>query len=205
MERKLILMRYNVVAIEREYASGGREIGEKLAKRLGIPCHGYDILEKAAIKTGLPLGELSNLEESMTGSLLYNLSMLADITAGRSVDSTKAQKLALAESDIIQDLSLSPCVIIGRGAAGLLKDREGALKVFIHADHETRIERAVDIYRHDSTQAEKVLRRQDKRRSDYFKAATGVEWKDTDIYHLLINSGKLGVDLAVDILYTLIK
>lgn len=204
-ERKLILMRYNVIAIEREYASGGREIGEKLAERLGIPCHGHDILEKAARKTGLSLGELSNLEESMTGSLLYNFSMLADITAGRSVESTKAQKLALVESDIIQNLSLSPCVIIGRGAAGLLKDRESALKVFIHADYETRIERAVDIYQNDFMQAEKVLHQQDKRRANYFKAATGVEWKDTDIYHLFLNSGKLGVDLAVDILHASIK
>jgi len=198
-------MRYSVIAIEREYASGGREIGEKLAKRLGLPCHGQDILEKAAVKTGLPLDELNELEESITGSLLYSLSIFADMASGRGMDLTRAQKLALAESDIIRDLSLKPCIIIGRGAAGLLKDKDNILKVFVHAGFDVRVKRAVEIYGIDPKQADSILRRYDKRRITYFKAATNVEWRDADIYHMLLNSGKLGIDPAVDILHAAVK
>lgn len=198
-------MRYSVIAIEREYASGGREIGEKLAEKLGIPCYGQEILEKAAAQIGLPVDELSFLEESMTGSLLFSLNMLASVTSGRGVDLTKAQKLALVEADIIRDISTNPCVIIGRSAAGLLKDNDNALKVFIHADFETRRERAVGVYRIDPDLTESVLRRNDRRRADYFKAATGAGWKDAKTYHMLLNSGKLGINPAVDILYSAVK
>lgn len=194
-------MKYSVIAIEREYASGGREIGEKLAERLGIPCYGYEILEKAAVKTGLPLQELAALEESITGSLLYSLSMFADITSGRDVGMTSAQQLALAESDIVRELAFSPCVIIGRGSAGLLHDRANVLKAFVHADVDVRIQRAIDVYGIDPKQAESALRRCDKRRTGYFRAATSLAWSDASIYHLFLNSGKLGIDAAVDILY----
>jgi cytidylate kinase len=195
-------MNYRVIAIEREYASGGREIGQRLAGRLRLPCHGHDILEMAAEKTGFSQSELSKLEESMTGSFLYTLNLLADISSGKAADLTMTQKLALAESNIIRDLVLNPCVIIGRGAAGLLKDKTSALKVFIHADHDTRIKRAIDVYGIHQKEAEATLRRYDKRRSNYFVTTTGVEWKDENNYHLFLNSGKLDMDTIVELLYT---
>lgn len=198
-------MRYNVIAIEREFASGGLEIGEKLAEKLGIPCYGQEIFEKAVAKIGLPSHELNDLEESVTGSLLYSLNVLADVASGRNMDLTRAQKLALVESDIIRELSLNPCVIIGRSSAGLLKDKDTTLKVFIHADSDVRIKRAVEIYGIDPKQAESILRRYDKRRTNYFKATTNVEWKDAGTYHMFLNSGKLGIDSVVDILCTAVK
>jgi len=198
-------MRFNNIAIEREYASGGSEAGEKLAAKLGIPCYGREILERASTKLGLSVSELEDLEESMTGSFMYNLYMLASITTGGGDGLTTAQKLAIAESEIIRDLALHPCVIVGRSAAGVLRGKDNVLKVFIHADYDTRISRAVEVYHNASNTAESVLRRYDKRRSVYFKANTGVEWKDESTYHLCLNSGKLGVDSTVDILYTAVK
>lgn len=194
------IVRYNVIAIEREYASGGREIGEKLADKLGIPCYGREILEKAADKIGMSIHELSQLEESMTGSLLFSLNMLANFTAGRGADLTWTQKLALAEADIVRDLSLNPCVIIGRSAAGLLSDKDRALKVFIHADYDARIKRAVEIYGIDPNQADSELRHKDRHRANYFKTITGLEWKDLNAYHMVLNSGKFGIDAVVDII-----
>lgn len=198
-------MRYNIIAIEREFASGGREIGEKLAEKLGIPCYGQEILEKAAEKLRLPLTELRGLEEKMTGSLLFSLTMLANITSGKGADLTTAQKLALTETDVIRELALNPCVIVGRSAAGLFKDKDKAFKAFIHADYSKRLERAVNIYGYEEKQAESILHRYDRRRIGYFRTAAGVEWKDENVYHMFLNSGKLGIDRAVDILHSAVE
>lgn len=76
-------MRYRLIAIEREYASGGREIGESLARTLGVPCHGRDIAERAAEELGITEAELAEMEDRVTGSILYSLAVFADATAGR--------------------------------------------------------------------------------------------------------------------------
>lgn len=198
-------MAYKVIAIEREYASGGLEIGEKLAEKLGVPCYGQEILEKAALKTGLPAQEVGTVEESITGSLLYSVSMFADLTSGKNISLTSTQKIALAEAEIVRELSFNPGVIIGRASAGLLYDKSQVLKVFIHADYDVRIKRAVEIYGIAPKQAEAVLRRYDRRRADYFRAITTQEWRDSEIYHMCLNSGKLGINQAVDILYAAVK
>ncbi|MGL6201698.1 MAG: AAA family ATPase [Lachnospiraceae bacterium] len=195
-------MRYSVIAIEREYASGGREIGEKLAEKLGIPCYQQEILEKAAAKLNLPPEQLLNAEEKMTGSLLFGLIAFANATSGTETDFlTIEQKLAIAEADVIRDLAMSPCVIIGRGASAILKDEDNVLRVFIHADYKARIDRAVHIYGIDPNQAESVLHRYDKRRSNYFKVTTNMGWKAAEIYHLFLDSDKLGIDMVTNILY----
>ena len=195
-------MQYRVIAIEREYASGGNEIGEKLAEKLGIPCYGQEILEKAAEKLNLPPDSLLNAEENMTGSFLYSIAAFSNFASGRETDFLSLeQKLAFAEADIIKNLSYNPCVIVGRGTAALLKDKTNVLKVFIHADNSTRIDRAVDVYKIAPKQAESVLQRHDKRRATYFKVTTNTNWKDNNLYHLFLNSGKLGIDQAVNILY----
>lgn len=199
-------MGYNVIAIEREYASGGREIGERLAQRLGIPCYGQEILERAAARLGQPIERLREIEEGITGSLLYSIAMFANLTSGQSIDFLSfEQKLALAETDIIRELSQSPCVIIGRGATAVLKDRADVLKVFVYADKTARINRAVGVYGINAGSAESVLHRFDKRRANYFRATTNVEWKDAAMYHWFLNSGKLGIEQAVDMLYEAVK
>lgn len=195
-------MLYNVIAIEREYASGGREIGEKLAARLGIPSYGQEILKEAADRVGLSLDEAGELEESMTGSLLFSLHMYASVLSGKGGDLTKAQKLAFAQADVVREAALHPCVIIGRSAAGLLRDHDNALKVFIYSDVRARIRRAVEVYGLAPEHAESALRRLDRRRAGYFKSTAGVGWHDADAYHMFFNSGKLGIDPVVEALYT---
>lgn len=204
-ERKVTDMRYRVITIEREYASGGREIGEQLAQKLGIPCYGQEVLEKAAANINLPVKDLHALEERMTGTLLYSMSLFADMISGKNIELTIEQKLAIAESEIIKELSATPCVIIGRSSAGLFKEQKNVLKAFVYADVEQRIKRAVEIYEVDPKQAEAVLRRCDKRRMNYFKSITGAGWKNPEIYHLMLNSGKLGISGTVDMLYGAVK
>jgi len=199
----LINTRYSVIAIEREYASGGTEIGGKLAEKLNLPLYGQEILQQAAERLNLPVKYLGEIEESIRGSLLFTLATFANVTSGNETDLLMLeQKLAFAESDIIRGLAMNPCIIIGRGAAALLSDKANTLRVFIHADYKNRVDRAVKVYGVDPKEAESALRRNDKRRANYFVATTDREWKDADIYHLFINSGILGIDQAVDLLYT---
>ncbi len=196
-------MNYKVIAIEREYASGGTEIGEKLAARLGVPCYGKEILEKAAQKMGISIKELEDLEEKTTSSLLYSIYAMANISSGEVRMLTKEHELSITESEIIKNLVIgNPCVIVGRCAAGIFREDTSVLKVFIQSDMETRKERAVNVYRNDEKNADSLLKRFDKRRNEYYKATVGKDWRDMSSYHMILDSGKLGIDSVVDILET---
>jgi len=197
---------YSVIAIEREYASGGLEVGTRLAEKLGVPCHSHEILAKAATELGVTPEQVAHVEENITGSLLYSIAAFANAAAGYGSDSLSLeQKLALIEEKVIREFAASPCVIVGRGACALLKDRANTLSAFIHADDKTRTERAVNLYGADPKKVESVLRQQDKRRATYFRATTQMEWKDADIYDLFLNTGRLGVEHTVEILYSVYK
>lgn len=198
-------MRYSVIAIEREYASGGREIGERIARELGVPCYGERILELAAEKMGKSVQELRDIEETMTGSFLYGMYMMANMWKGVTNGLTDAQMLAMTESDIIRQLSFSPCVLVGRSATGVLRKQGNVLRVFVHADEETRLKRSVEIYGDDPGQAAVYLKKMDRRRAAYFKANAGMEWKQPEAYHLMVNSGLLEVDTIVSMLKSAAK
>ena len=198
-------MPFDVIAIEREYASGGREIGEKLAERLSIPCYADIILQMAADKLAWPVDKVSGLEESVTGSLLYAMNMYANTLTRWAGDGSDELKLAVTEAGIIRDLTLSPCVVVGRGASGLLHEKKRVLKVFIHADLAARKRRAIEVYGVSPQRVESVLKQSDKRRANFFRAATGFEWKDDRIYDMVLDSGKLGTEASVDILYNSMK
>jgi len=198
-------MNYNVIAIECEYASGGSEIGGELAARLGIPCYDKEVLEKAVVRIGMSVSELENLEEFMTGSFLYGIAMLANINSGDGSGLNDAQRLSLAESDVVRNFSLAPCVIVSRSATAVLRDDNKALKVFIRADYETRKERAIRIYQNDPKQTDTILNRYDKRRAAYYKATAGEDWKNPNLYHMILDSGKLGINGVVELLYNCAK
>lgn len=197
-------MSFNVIAIEREFATGGLEVGKKLAKKLNIPCYSKEILEIAAEKMNLSVGELKDIEESTTGNLLFSLNLFASYTSGGNIGLTKEQKLALVEAEVVKELSLNPCVIVGRGAAGLL-DEKNVLKVFILADIDVRRERAINIYNVEELLVDYTLRKFDKRRANYFNAITGVEWRNPKNYHMILNSSKLDIDSIADILFKCVE
>ncbi len=193
-------MRYNVIAIEREYASGGREIGEALAKALGIDCHGRDIALRAAEELGITETELDEMEERVTGSILYSLTVFTDVTAGRAARLPKPEQLAVTETGIVREVAKTPCVIIGRGATGLFKDDPSVLRVFLYADEAFRVKRATQIYGIEAARAPEVCRKFDRRRGNYFRFATHANWRDPMIYDVILNTGKIGIPRATDIL-----
>ena len=195
------MKKYSIIAIEREYASGGREIGERVAKALGFPSYGREILEMAAKRSGRSTSYFEHLEETATGSLLYSMSAMGQAARFQESGIPTADTLAVLESQIIEELArVGNCIIIGRCASWVLREREDVLTVFVHAPWEARVERAVSRYGVPAAEAESVLKKFDKRRAGYYRANAGRAWDDKAGYHLMLDSGKLGVDACVKII-----
>ena len=149
-------MKYNVIAIEREYASGGQEIGRRTAEALGIPCYGREILEIAAQRGGRSPEYLEQLEETATNSLLYSFYRISQQSAQGNMLSNE-DALYLAEWKIIQELAdQGPAVFVGRCASYVLKRRKDLLSVFVRAGVDFRVERAVREY---GVERERAVRR----------------------------------------------
>lgn len=191
-------MKYHVIAIEREFASGGQEIGSRVAKRLGVPCYGREILKMVAEQKGASIGYLEELEEKSTGSMLYSMYVIANMAKGGPMSGES--ELFLAESEMIRKLTQTPAVVVGRCAVDSLKDREDVLRVFIRSGAALRRRRAEEVYQIDPAYLDTALRKADKRRASYYKANTGRNWNDAGNYHIVLDSGLLGIDTCVDIL-----
>lgn len=199
-------MKYAWLAIEREYGSGGDEVGRKVAEMLGIPCYGREILNIAAERTNRRPEDIENLEEKVTGSFMYSLFLMSQINSGKAERLTETDKLNLEEDNIVRELfRKEPCVFVGRGAAGILSEEEKVLKVFIHADKEKRAERAVKYYGESAESVTKKLDKMDKRRENYYHANSQKKWKDENNYHMILDSGKLGVEACSRIIAEIMK
>lgn len=196
-------MKYSYITIEREYASGGAQIGETLAKQLGIPCYGKEILEEVARENGTTPEQIQDLEESANGSLLYSIAMATKMMTGESSGISQENALYLAEARTIRRLSQhGSCIFVGRCARWVMKERADVLNVYIHADLDFRKKRAVEYYGQKAEKIENLLKRYDKRRSNYYNANTGKKWDDPKEYHLILDSGKLGIGQCVKIIKT---
>lgn len=186
-------MKYHIITIEREYASGGSEIGERTAKLLDIPCYGQEVLERAAKRMNTIPERLLHLEETTSNSFLYSLGMATRVAMGERDGLTEEGMLYLTEEQVIQDMALQgPCVIVGRCAGWILRERRDVLRVFIHADREYRRKRAVEKYEIPEDKVENVLKRFDRRRSNFYNANTCMRWDDKKGYHLMIDSSAVG-------------
>ncbi len=194
-------MKYNIVTIEREFASGGRIIGKMLAESLGIPYYGTEILQMVADKYNVSREMLEDIEERATSNLSLSLSMMSTKSLTEGFDLSLEGKLYIAEAKIIRDLCLKgPTVIIGHCASHILKDRSDILNVFIHSDWDSRRKRAIEEYGINEQNADTVLRKFDRRRSNFFNANTGKQWNDIKNYHMVLDSSKLGLEMCTKIL-----
>lgn len=192
---------YRVITIERLYASGGNEIGKRLAKTLGYKLYDRNILVEAAKNLGTPPMYIENLEETSSGSFIFNLSRTH--LGGKAADKALplAEQLFAEEKNIIEKAAdEGGCVIIGRAAGYILKERSDCLRVFIHADRQKRIQRAIEREGIAQSEAENVLRKFDKRRNGFYDSVTSWKWGDPRFFELCLDSGKLGLDLCTKLL-----
>lgn len=188
-----------VITIARQYGSGGREIGERVAAALGIPLYDKEIITDAAAKGELNAEVLKNADESAANSLLYTLAMGSNIAGTTMHFGYKMpinDRLFILQSELIKDYAArGSCVIIGRCADYVLRDAEGVLRLFIYGDLEHRKARVAE--RHPeikSSQIIDVINKTDKRRSSYYNFYTGNKWGRYDNYDMAINSSTLGIE-----------
>ena len=192
---------YNIVTIEGRYASGGNEIGKKLAKELGFKFYDRNILMEAAKNLDIPFVKIEGLEESSSGGILLNLSKTPLGGLSRTKELPLADKLFLEEKRIIEEIAeAGNCVIVGRASGYILRERENNLKVFIHAEDEKRIQRAIEKEGIKQSEAENALKKNDKRRGGFYNSVTNWVWSDPKYYEIYLNAGRLGIDLCVKLL-----
>lgn len=197
---------YNIVTIERQYASGGNEIGIEAAGRLGFKLYDRNISMEAAKNLKIPAIHIENLEETSSGSFLFNLSKTPLGGNIGEKDLPLADKLFLEEKKIIEKLAEEGnCVIVGRAAGYILRDYANCLRVFIHADKEKRIKRAVEREGIKESEAESALKKNDRRRSGFYNSVTKWEWGNPNFFELCLDSGKLGLELCAALLAEAVK
>ncbi|MGN1480484.1 AAA family ATPase [Porcipelethomonas sp.] len=198
-----------VITLERQFGSGGLEIGKKVADKLGIPCYNKEILESAAEKSNIPEEFLESMQENVSQSLLYKLSLASQSRKKLdSLDSVvpKSNMLYNEISSIIKNMAQKgSCVIIGRCADFILRDFEPCFHVFIYAPMEIRKKRVIENYGISSDSAEYIIRKNDKRRESFYNGNTGHTWGLKEHYNLCLNSGKFGIDNCADIIVDSLK
>lgn len=199
-----------IITIARQYGSGGREIGERVAELLGIPLYDKEIINDAASRGSLNEEVIKNADETAANSLLYTLAMGSNILGTTMHFGYKMplnDRLFILQSEVIKEYAKNgSCVIIGRCSDYVLRDEEGLLRLFIYGDLDHRQERVK--MRHPEikeTQIIDVINKTDKRRSSYYNFYTGNKWGKYDNYDMAINSSTLGIEGTAQLVYACAK
>lgn len=192
-----------VITIGRQFGSGGRQIGKLLSEKLSIPYYDKEILAEAAKDSGICEEIFEHHDEKPTKSLLFSLvtgmQMHGNLTG--YVDMPLNHKVFLAQFDAIRRIaSEGPCIIVGRCADYVLRDKPNAVKLFIKADLQQRMERAVAIHSVSPDKAEDFVRRMDKERASYYNYYATATWGDVNNYDLCIDTGRLGIEGSVELI-----
>lgn len=198
---------YHIITIERQYGSGGNEIGRRLAENLSYRIYDRTILVEAAKRLEIPSIYMEDLEETSSGSIIFNLSQTS--LGGlhkKEKDMPLADKLFHEERKIIEEaVKTENCIIIGRCASHILKDREDCLRVFIYADTAYRTKRALETEHIAPADVDAMLKKVDKRRSNFYNHHTGLVWGQKENFDICLDSGTLGTETCVRLLTDLIK
>ena len=198
-----------VITIARQYGSGGKTVGEMLAKEMGIPFYNDNLLKMASEESGISEQLFRQLDEKLKNSLFNRVSL--DIYTGElippeSSDFVSEKNLFNYQAEIIKRLAKTQsCVIIGRAADFILKDYPNVVSVFVHGYKEFNLARAMEYNSMTEEEMKKFIVKTDKYRADYYKHYTGREWTDARNYDLCLNSSKLGFQKCVEEIQAYIK
>ena len=195
-----------IITIGRQFGSGGREIGERLAKHFDIPYYDKELINRVAKDSGFCQEIIENNDERPTSSFLYNLVMDTysfGYNSSSFVDMPISHKIFIAQFDTIKKIAdEGPCVIVGRCADYALTERDNVLNVFICANDECRIKRILS--RHDEVKSEKEARdmmsKKDKQRQSYYNYYASAKWGHASTYDMTVNSSILGIDGTVKLI-----
>lgn len=186
-----------VITIGRENGSGGRQLGSELAAALGVKCYDSELINETAKASGFAKSFVETHEEQRPGSFLYSL-----VTGGGVVADEQPFPVQIfqAQSEVIRTIAArESCVIVGRCADYVLRERKDLLSVFIHAPVAFRADRAQKVYEKEAGNMEDFVRKKDKKRAAFYNYFSQNKWGDARHYHLAISS-VYGVDFAVEVL-----
>lgn len=183
-----------IITIGREYGSGGREIGEKLAEKLGISFYDRQFLELASLETGHSEDVLSQQDE------------IADKNYYPYRRENLSEELFRVQSRImIEKAKSESCVIVGRCSDIVLKDFANVTHIFIYAHEDTKVRRVMERHNLDEVKARKLLKKTEKIRRSYYQYFTDCDWGDRENKDLLINSSVTGIDKSVEVIIAYLK
>lgn len=196
-----------VITISREFGSGGRLIGKRLAAKMDIPCYDRTIIKKACERSGLSHEFIEQAEARARSR--FQLSAAPTPIGAPAYGSHSipvSHQAFFAQAEIIRELADSgSCVIVGRCSDYILGDRPECARVFVHADMQTRIRRCIKYYDMPSDGLEVRIKQQDKGRANYYNYYTGQVWGDMRLYDLTINTAAVGIDGAVELIARMIE
>ena len=190
-------MSERILTISREFGSGGRTVGHMAATALHIPCYDQEILEELAKKSGFTQGYIRE-----QGEYAAHAGWLSNALASRFSDGLTSQdRLWVLQRELILELAeKGPCVIVGRCADFILREKADCLTAFIHADMAFRAKRIVEVYGQRQDSPEKRLQDKDRRRAAYYQFYTDTRWGQARNYHIALDSGVLGIDRCAELL-----
>lgn len=193
-----------IITISRQFGSGGRYIGRKLAESYGIPFYDNELISRAAKESGFAEAVFENAEKKATNSFLYSIAMGLNTYGaqemgfmGLSMD----DRIFLAQSKVIQQVAdEGPCVIVGRCSDYILRGYKNVVNLFIGANVDFRIDRAVNVYGLDKVNAAEKVLKYDKRRANYYNYHAGEKWGNINNYDMAIHSDYCGIERTVDVI-----
>ncbi len=195
-----------LVTISREYGSGGRTIGKLVADKLNVPFYDKEIIEMAVEGSDYSKEVLETAELRAKSSIIYSLAAAFSFSEGQGESLPVNDKLFLAQFQVIKEIGETDAgVIIGRCADYVLKDKPGVTNIFIHAEKEDRIRRAIEKYGVSEERAQAVVDDYDKARANYYSYHTSNRWGDYRNYNLSINTSYISEEKTAEMIVDYIK
>lgn len=193
-------MSIHIITISREFGSGGRTVGRLLAEKLGIPCLDSEIIDEVASRSGFDKEYIEDKGEYARSSALTNIFRNNYYFQSSNEDIIRTMQ----EKIILEYAEKGNCVIVGRCADYILRERDDVMRVFVCADKEYRLKRIVEVYGDNGQSPEKRLKDKDKRRAAYYQCYTDMDWGDARNYDISLNTATVGIERAADILYSIV-
>ena len=199
-------MKKNIITISRQFGSGGRTVGRIVAEKLGIPFYDKELVEQIALESGFAPKFVEEHGEHSPGRSILSYAFSPQGVPGVMNGLSPADFLWNIQcSALLQLAEKGPCVIVGRNADYILKDREDCLHAYIYADMDFRADRIVRLYGESEKSPASRLQEKDKRRKVNYQHYTGRTWGAAENYDICLNTGVIGVEKAAEIILSLIS
>ncbi len=195
-----------IITVSRQFGSGGRSIAKKVAAALGYDYYDSELAQRVAEETGFDPAYVADAGEYAPGKSILSYALGNTMPHGPGNHMNASDYLWATQSRIINELAeKGSCVIVGRCADFILRDREDCLNVFIHASTDYKAKRIVELYGVRDKSPVKRLEEKDRKRAANYKYFTGREWGNIENYHLSLDSSKLGPELCVKLIEEIAK